>query len=217
MTCYSTEAKDRIWIFVKSYRFLPFAKNMIKNISKNLCRNSSGKYNQKLLDHAKQFATNSFKTVSKRTIQKTEKAIADLIGNKIADQVINDSKILPQNSSERAESETKNIGLDREIARRRYTSPEKRQKVIDDLILIYSILMEYQKIISLIYYTANQPSNLNTTEWVKINDDSSGTYNVNSQLKSKTITLNSSLSDYSDAYIAVPVTEATGANVKNIV
>ena len=36
-------------------------KNIVKNISKNL----SGKYNQKLLDHAKQSATDTFKTDSK--------------------------------------------------------------------------------------------------------------------------------------------------------
>ena len=37
------------------------------NISKSL----SGKYSQKLLDHAKQSATDVFKTASKRPIQKT--------------------------------------------------------------------------------------------------------------------------------------------------
>ena len=38
-----------------------FAKNMGKNISKNL----SGKYNQKLLDPAKQFSTDALKTFIK--------------------------------------------------------------------------------------------------------------------------------------------------------
>ena len=40
-------------------------------------------------------------------------------------------KTSPQNSSE-----TKNIGLDREIPKERYISPEKRQQIIDDLRLI---------------------------------------------------------------------------------
>ena len=47
MTRYSVQPRDQI--FVKGYGFLSFAKNMGKNISKNL----SGKYSQKLLDHAK--------------------------------------------------------------------------------------------------------------------------------------------------------------------
>ena len=43
---------------------LPFARNKGKNISKNL----SSKYSQKLLHHAKQSATDALKTVSKRAI-----------------------------------------------------------------------------------------------------------------------------------------------------
>ena len=39
-----------------------------------------------------------------------------------------------------------------------------------------------------------------TKDWVEINDESRGTYNVNSQIKFKTTMLRSSLCDYSDAY-----------------
>ena len=42
-------------------------KNMVKNISKSL----NSKYIQKLLDQAKQYATNFFEPSSKRVIQKT--------------------------------------------------------------------------------------------------------------------------------------------------
>ena len=42
-----------------------------------------------------------------------------------------------------------------------------------------------------------------TKNWVVINDDFLGTYNTNSQNKFKTSMLNSSLCDYSDAYILV--------------
>ena len=42
-----------------------------------------------------------------------------------------------------------------------------------------------------------------TKNWVEINDESRGTYNVNSQIKFKTTMLKSSLCDYSDAYILV--------------
>ena len=50
---------------------------------------------------------------------------------------------------------------------------------------------------------SNQPSKFRTKNWVEINDESRGAYNVNSQIKFKTIMLKSSLSDYSDAYILV--------------
>ena len=50
---------------------------------------------------------------------------------------------------------------------------------------------------------SNQPSKFTTKNWVEINDESRGTYNVNSQIKFKTTMLKSSLCDYSDAYILV--------------
>ena len=63
--------------------------------------------------------------------------------------------------------------------------------------------MEYQKIANLIDDTSNQPSKFRTKNLVEINDESRGTYNVNSQIKFKTTMLKSSLCDYSDAYILV--------------
>ena len=64
--------------------------------------------------------------------------------------------------------------------------------------------MEYQKIANLIDgNTLNQPSKFRTRNWVEINDESRGAYNVNSQIKFKTTMLISSLWDYSDAYILV--------------
>ena len=51
--------------------------------------------------------------------------------------------------------------------------------------------------------SSNQPSKFRTENWVDINDESRGTYNVNSQIKFKTTMLKSSLCDYSDAYIFV--------------
>ena len=50
MTHHSVQQRDRT--FVKGYGFLSFAKNMGRNISKNLC----SEYSQKLLDHMKQSA-----------------------------------------------------------------------------------------------------------------------------------------------------------------
>ena len=63
---YSIQPRNQI--FVKGYGFLSFAKNMAKNIGKNISKNLSGKYSKKLLDHAKQSATDAFKTASKRAI-----------------------------------------------------------------------------------------------------------------------------------------------------
>ena len=59
--------------------------------------------------------------------------------------------------------------------------------------------MEYQKIANLIDDASNQPSKFKTKNWVQINDESRGTYNVNRQIKFKTTMLKSRLSYYSDA------------------
>ena len=61
--------------------------------------------------------------------------------------------------------------------------------------------MECQNIINLLDNTPDQPFKLRTENWIKINYDSSETYNTNSQIKFKTSMLNSSLCDYSDARI----------------
>ena len=63
--------------------------------------------------------------------------------------------------------------------------------------------MEYQKIANLIDDASNQSSKFRTKNWVEINEESRGTYNVKSQIKFKTAMLKSSLCDYSDAYILV--------------
>ena len=63
--------------------------------------------------------------------------------------------------------------------------------------------MEYQKIANLIDGATNQPPKFRTNNWVEINNESRGTYNVNSQIKFRTTKPRSSLCDYSDAYILV--------------
>ena len=57
----------------------------------------SGKYRQKLLDHAKQSGTDTLKTSSKRVIQKTAEAVGVLIGNEIANNIRKASRSSPQN------------------------------------------------------------------------------------------------------------------------
>ena len=82
--------------------------------------------------------------------------------------------------------------------------------------------MEYPKIANLIEEASNQPSKFRTRNWVEINDESRGAYNVNSQIKFKTTMLKSSLCDYSDAYILIKGTisanntAAAGATANNI-
>ena len=69
---------------------------------------------------------------------------------------------------------------------------------------------------------SNQPSKFRTKNWVEINYESRGTFNVNSQTKFKTTILKSSLCDYSDTYIIVKGTitvnntAADGAAANNI-
>ena len=60
---------------------------------------------QKLLDHAKQSATDVLKTTSKSAIQKTAEATGDLFGNKIANKIIKVSKNSQQKNSETVANE----------------------------------------------------------------------------------------------------------------
>ena len=74
---------------------------MDKNIGKSL----KGKYCQKL--HAKQTATDTFKTSSKRVIYKAAEPTGDLISNKTANRITKVSKNLQQNISKTVTKEHK--------------------------------------------------------------------------------------------------------------
>ena len=63
--------------------------------------------------------------------------------------------------------------------------------------------MQHQKIIKLLYNTPNQLSTFKTKNWIEINDQSRGVYNINSDIRFKTTMLNSSSCDYSDVQILV--------------
>ena len=89
--------------------------------------------------------------------------------------------------------------------------------------------MEYQKIANLLNdASSDRPSKFKINNWVEVNDQSRGTYNVNSQIKFKATMLKSSSCDYRDAYIhvkgtitvnnsVVPPAAADNANRKVIV
>ena len=79
---FSIEPRDRI--HVKGSGFLSFTKNIGKNVS--------NKYGQKLLNSAKKSTTDVIKTASQRAIPKTAEAPGVLIGNKIADKITSVSK-----------------------------------------------------------------------------------------------------------------------------
>ena len=80
--------------------------------------------------------------------------------------------------------------------------------------------MEYQKVINLLDNASNEPSKFRTKNWVEISDESRGTYNTNTRIKSKTTMLKSSLCNYSvnilvKGKITVNNTAAADADANN--
>ena len=112
---YSIEPRNRI--YVKGYEFMSFAKSM------------SNKYGKKPVDTAKKSGTDAIKTASKRAIQKTAEATGDLIGNKIADKITSASKKKFNNNNDDDDVELATL-------KKRFTSPEERQQIIDELRLV---------------------------------------------------------------------------------
>ena len=115
---YSIESRKRR--YVKGYGFISFAKNIGKNLS--------NKYGQKLVDTAEKPATDALKIASKRAIQKTAETTGDLVRNKIADKI--------KSVSKKPASEPHSNTVSNEIPEERYISPQERQKIIDELRLI---------------------------------------------------------------------------------
>ena len=74
--------------------------------------------------------------------------------------------------------------------------------------------MEYQKITNLLGSTLDKVPRFITKKWIKVYDQSSGTYSSNKQIRFKTSMLRSDLCDYSDAYILVKG-KITVTNPKN--
>ena len=65
MTLYSALPKDYLQ---KTMYFCLLLKIQAKRIGKNINKNLSGKYNQKLFDNAKQYATDAPKSASERAV-----------------------------------------------------------------------------------------------------------------------------------------------------
>ena len=117
---YSIEPRDRI--YVKGYGFMSFAKNIGKNLS--------NKYSQKIIDTAKKSATDAIKTASQQVIQKTAEATGGLVGNEIADKITSISKKSTKNLP--ATDEDTELSTHKKI----YILPEERQQIIDELRLV---------------------------------------------------------------------------------
>ena len=83
---YSVEPKNRIYVI--SYGFLSFAKNIGKNVSNKYSILS----NKNVLIVLKRSLTNTTKTASSRAFQKTSEATGDLISKNIADKTTKASK-----------------------------------------------------------------------------------------------------------------------------
>ena len=96
----------------------------------SFARSMSNKFGKKLVDTAKKSATDAVKASSKRAIQKTVEATGDLIGNKITDKITSVSK--------KSTKKLPTIDQDAELTtpRKKYISPEERQKIIDELRLV---------------------------------------------------------------------------------
>ena len=71
---YSIEPRFRKYI--KGYGFLSFVKKFVNN------------YGKKIIDTASKTGIDAAKTTSERVVQKTAEATGDLIGNKIADKIL---------------------------------------------------------------------------------------------------------------------------------
>ena len=97
--------------------------SFVKNVGKDL----SNKYGQKLLDSTKKSTTDAIKTASKRAIQKTAEATGDLIGNKTS-ALKTSVKALQNNETEE--------DIERATPKKRYISPEERKQIIEELKLV---------------------------------------------------------------------------------
>ena len=115
---YPIEPRNRI--YVKGYGFLSSAKNMGTHLS--------NEYGQKLLDGAKKSTADAINTASKRAIQKKLKVTGDLIGNKIADKI--------RSVSIKSAKESSNDETQVDKPKKRCISPEERQQIIDELMLV---------------------------------------------------------------------------------
>ena len=83
----------------------------------------------------KKWTTDAIKTAWKRAIQKRAEAAGDLISNKTADKITSISKKSSAHSTE-LHSKIDDANSEIEVPKKRYISPEERQKIIGEIRLI---------------------------------------------------------------------------------
>ena len=79
----------------------------------------------KIFDHAKQSATDAFKTTSRRAIQKPAQVVVDLVDNEITNEFRKVSRTWPQNNLE-----TENKGCDKENVKKDLYKQKKDNKLL---------------------------------------------------------------------------------------
>ena len=72
--------QSRVGIYVKSYEFLSFAKDMSKNVN--------SKYKQRFLDTTNNLAKDALNISSQRALQNATTAAGDVVGNKIEEKLV---------------------------------------------------------------------------------------------------------------------------------
>ena len=98
------------------------------SFAKNIGKNLSDKYGQKLLDCAKRSTTDAIKTASKRAIQKTAEATGDLIGNKMTDKITS--------VSTKKTTKNDNTNDETEVPKKKIPISGRKQQSIDELRLV---------------------------------------------------------------------------------
>ena len=96
------------------------------------------------------------------------------------------------------QNNSKTVTNDKEIFKKRYISPEERQKNIDNLRSI--IIVQWWNIKR---NTPNQQTKFRTKNWVEINDELREKYNKDTEIRFKISMSSSSLCDHRDAYTLV--------------
>ena len=79
--------------------------------------------------------------------------------------------------------------------------------------------MEYQKITNLLDNIPDKVPRFITKKWIEVHDQSGESYNVNKQIRFKTLMIQLDLCDYNQAYVVVKeiitVEEANNRDIKN--
>ena len=88
----------------------------------------------KNLYSAKKSTSDAIQTASKRAIQKTAEATGELISNKIANKITSVSK--KKSTKELHNNDETEEDVEIATHKKRYISPEERQKTIDELRLV---------------------------------------------------------------------------------